>query len=161
MLCGNTIRHIYCKISPRSAPEWSFKFWSKLAISPWILLYPWPLTGLFEVLVLNYVLHGYEWSLNVFGCYPWTRMMPFEANIPLKPQFTYCGENLRQNCETLSLSCKVYIWQRKFTTADLEGFYFPSAECNHFFGSPLVHFWMHFGLTPPKNKCTRYSCTGW
>ena len=42
----STMRHIYCKISPRLAPEWSFKFWSKLATSPWILLCPRPLTGL-------------------------------------------------------------------------------------------------------------------
>ena len=52
------MRHIHCIIFPRSAPEWSFKFWSKLATSPWILLYPRHLRGLFYVLALNYSLHG-------------------------------------------------------------------------------------------------------
>ena len=43
----STTRRIHCKISPRWAPEWSFKFSSKLAISPRILLYPRPLMGFF------------------------------------------------------------------------------------------------------------------
>ena len=42
----STMTHIHCMISPRLAKKWSYKFWSKLATSPWIWLYHRPLTGL-------------------------------------------------------------------------------------------------------------------
>ena len=38
----------HCIISPRLAPECSHEFWSKFAISPYILWYPRPPTGFFR-----------------------------------------------------------------------------------------------------------------
>ena len=61
----STTRRIHCKISPRWAPEWSFKFWSKLVISPWILLYPRPLTDSFRY--CPSIMHDMDMN-EAYGC---------------------------------------------------------------------------------------------